>query len=369
MTMKGLKLSFAVIVIIGALLAAVAFIVLGENVGIALCRLHADPARQADCAFEKIGNILARGDDGGAVEAFRFAYRTMPNSSFGKDCHNAIHQVGDIAYFSVLYVDQDLSRFSYPVSTLLCGGGFYHGIFEHLVQDNPSVENIERVCGYFSKRPEAHMKEISITCYHAAGHGLIRDHSEKVPRSQWGDPVSFIRAPLDQCEALKDVSDTQRYACRTGVLSIFLQMYWSRTYGFGFTSDEDSLEPCLSLPKDAQEPCVDMRLLGIMQFSEDYARGLKLCDTLSQQLYEACLHGMVTGLATNGMTQRSLALELALCGDPSVLARKATSTCYIDVTRRMPRSYPVEGLSFWCEDFPPEFRALCTVRMEKANPR
>ena len=321
-----------------------------------LCGIKSFQSQQIECVYKVIQQELLRGGVTSAISTFSVA-NTMYRNTLDVDCHAATHRVGDMAYYDLFKNDPDLSYYEFPPETTICGRGFYHGFFEHLIQDNPQPKFIVATCNYFKNAGPEYMKMISMTCFHAAGHGLIRANAEQVPRAGWGNPAPFVDTPLRICDSMVGVTEPERNRCKTGVMSIFIQMNAFENYGF---SKKNAFEACDSLISSQQETCYRMASLIISQFEGDYKRAWSICSSAIPALQQACIMSIPVGLFTNGINPRSYQSALGFCSAVAVTNAEYARLCYEQLGRVFIGEYKDPLYTPDCTLFPSEYRNLCT---------
>ena len=237
---------------------------------------------------------------------------------------------------------------------------FFSRFFEHMIQDRPNPTYLLKVCKYFSSQPESDLKNmVTISCFHAAGHGLIRAQTELVQRREFGNLASFVDTPVATCNSLPGITDQQKYACITGVMSIFVQMYTSHTYGFFVSNVPDTLDPCGTFPAKLRAPCYNMRSLGLMQHGSDYMHIMRLCTELRGDEFTSCIDGMVEGVSTNGWTSQAFSTAVKICSEPEVKKREYAIQCYGDISKGIRFDYSIVDPTPRCPDLPEDYRAAC----------
>lgn len=324
--------------------------------GLRLCGVLSKHSQQVECVYKVIQKELHRGGLAPAVATFSRA-NTMYRNTLDVDCHAAIHRVGDMAYYDLLTNDPDLSHYDFTPQTTMCGEGFYHGFFEHLIQDDPRPERILATCNYFKHAESAYMNKISITCFHAAGHGLIRANAEQVPRALWGNPASFVDPALRVCDLIEGVTANELVLCKTGVMSIFIQMNSFENYGF---SRKSSFDTCDMLVSSQRETCYRMAALMVSQRDDDYKRAWSTCSSAAPVLRRACIAYIPIGLFTNGIHPRSYQSALDFCSAVATTHAEQKRFCYEKVGQALIAQYRDPLYTPDCDLFPEEYRDICT---------
>ncbi len=329
----------------------------GANVMVSLrlCSIRSDQIERIECAFSVVRSELVRKGVTSGMNAFVMANKMYQNR-LDVDCHAAVHRVGDMAYYDLFKNDPEFSHYEFPRETTMCGRGFYHGFFEHLIQDNPRPEFIVHTCNYFKSVEQEYLQKVSSTCFHAAGHGLIRATAEKVPRSSWGNPTSFVDPSLRSCELMIGVTESEKRLCQTGVMSIFIQMNRYENYGF---SKKTAFETCDSLVTSQRETCYRMSSLMVAQFEGDYKRTWSICNRAAPALQRACIIYIPIGLFTNGVNPISYQTALDFCSAVAATNAQYASLCYEHLGYTLTSEYVEPSYRPDCVLFPTQYRDFC----------
>ncbi len=195
-----------------------------------------DDIAKVDCWLE-----VARGefDTGGAPEAFKvfeFVYENY-DSFANSGCHRHAHRIGDMAYYSDYLKTKDITKMNFPKEAKACGYGFYHGFFEHLIQDTPDVAFVTETCEYLRENIEDVAPAIAQTCYHGSGHGFVFAQTDTlVEESQWSFDA-FTEKPLDQCESLPKATEREISECRQGVYNVIVDWMSDEEYRLSYNTD------------------------------------------------------------------------------------------------------------------------------------
>ena len=330
---------------------------LRERISLSSCFLAVSDNAKRECAFSVIRTTLEKKGAAEALQLFVAANSMFPRLDI--DCHAGIHRVGDMMYYSIYLANQyNVSPEDFPPEALMCNLGFYHGVLEHLFQDRSDPKFISDTCNRFKLNGDRSAGAMRYTCFHAAGHGLLRAQSEKVSREDWGNPDAFVTAPVAQCNSLPNSTGEERFHCITGVESIFIQTSMLREYGLRDPDNGSGLTVCNQLDAALHPTCYFVRSLMMSQMSNSYAPVIHSCSTASATLFWECLKGAVAGLFVNGLDDESLSLSVNICTHPEVFSRKDTDACFQEVITQMGREYFGEYTPR-CELFPEKFRAAC----------
>ncbi len=328
-----------------------------ERIALSPCLLATSDNAKRECAFSIIRNTLTQDGAAEALHTFVAANKMFPGLDI--DCHAGIHRVGDMMYYSIYSADQlDVSPDDFPPEALMCNLGFYHGVFEHLFQDYLDPKLISNVCHRFSSTSDRQTGVIRHTCFHAAGHGLLRAQSEKISRKDWGNPTAFVTAPIAQCNSLPNSTEKERFNCVTGVESIFIQTSMLKEYGLSDPDNGNGFTICNQLDSTLHPTCYFVRSLMMSQMSNSYLPVLRNCSSASEPLFRECLRGAIAGLTVNGLHEESLNRSLSLCRRPEVLRRDGTDACFQQVINQIELEY-LGDYAPQCDLFPDTFRSAC----------
>jgi hypothetical protein len=320
------------------------------------CGIYAEATEKSECVFVLIRDAMVRDGMEKALEMYALASDMYPNT-LDIDCHSGIHRVGDIAYYDLYLSNPDISEFSFPKKSMICNRGFFHGIFEHMIQDRTDPAFISQTCNHF-KSKDMHMNAVVGTCYHAAGHGLFRHQAESVPKSDWGDIQAFIEPPVDVCQRLPDTTERDRHTCTTGVESIFIQTSLLNEYGFRDPDVKNTLAVCDQMPARLHDSCYEVRSLMVAQMDNDYLKILHDCARAPNDLFRACVRGSIVGLFVNGVNDATYDRALEMCYSPRLASKGATEYCF----QRLGYQLQIEYLGDFqidCSRFPEANRSYC----------
>lgn len=360
------------------------------------CEQATDQKVQVECIFRVIESEFDRGGLQDAMKVFAQAYDQY-YSFASTGCHRYAHRVGDIAYYREYLVEQDFDAMDFPQETTACGYGFYHGFFEHLIQDHATSEFISDTCSYFKQRLSANLSDIGTTCYHGSGHGLSLAQGERTPKGLWGNIHAFADAPLAACAAMPHTTDLEQRDCKEGVFNVIVEWMAQKQYGLDYDL-ESPFRPCHEFKGEDLGACyaemsqklvtfanskparmaellqnapdsVRMRafgtgIAGIIQqtiANEDpYRSTLIECATLSDELFNRCVGSTVNGLFEHGMPQEEYVLPLTVCTQAQVIDRGLQPMCYDLIAQRLSRFYEPARVRELCARIPEAYRTSCT---------
>ena len=143
-----------------------------------------------------------------------------------------------MAYYSDFLHHQDFDRTEFPMNAKACGYGFYHGFFEHLVQDRPDPEFVVETCDYMTNRLYDVAPAIRQTCFHGAGHGFVLSLADKLTDSKDWTIEAFTKEPLNHCESLAGAEEGEISECRQGVFNVLVDWMSDGEYGLIYNYDK-----------------------------------------------------------------------------------------------------------------------------------
>ncbi|MBY0111046.1 hypothetical protein K2Y00_03555 [Patescibacteria group bacterium] len=343
------------------------------------------------CWGEKLYEELR---ENGAAAAFRlFANFYESDPDFTKvGCHVIAHQLGDNAYGEYLRQGKKLSVLEFPPESVYCGYGYYHGIFEHLIRDNPDFEMANAFCQDLVATYEDTVPRIRLNCYHAIGHGFVPEPSDV---EQWGDVQKMTEPAIAACARLP-VYD-ERSECFQGTFNVIGDWMWNNQFGLRF-SESDPLSVCRLYEGEISEACyyeVAMRLLPygdddlsriynlyVAQIENDQIAGMVInsaaagvigtnitddnfipflhtCRTLPARVQEDCLKGLTGGFVAHGEPENEYIKAIDFCSDEE-LTPDEKDICYWNITRTFKDSYSKEKVEQVCTGVEVEYQHYCS---------
>jgi len=354
---RSILAAFLFLLIVSPILIPKAVPDIRERIALSPCYLKTSDNAKRECAFSIIENALTKDGAAEAVQTFAAANKMFQKLDI--DCHAGTHRVGDIMYYSIYTANQlDVSPDDFPLEAHMCNRGFYHGIFEHLFQDHLDPKFVSEICNRFPSGDDKRTEATRLTCFHAAGHGLFRAQTEKISRTDWGNPAAFLTAPAAQCNTLPNTTEEDRFSCVTGVESIFIQASGLKEYGLSDPDDGNGFTVCDQLDAALHPTCYSVRSLMMSQMSNSFLPVLRNCSNAPEPLFKECLEGTIAGLIVNGIHEESFKRSLSLCRRPEILRRNATDACFQQVIDRVAGEYLGEYAPD-CNLFPEAFRSAC----------
>lgn len=349
------------LVSVGAAAAACLHFAAADPVSACFSDNHDDVAR-VNCWSEVIRQTFDTDGTAAAFDVFDRIYREYDTFS-NTGCHRHAHRVGDMAYYFGYLATQDLDAVEFPPGATACGYGFYHGFFEHLIQDHPDPAFVTKVCDYMDRRLDATAPAIRQTCYHGSGHGFILAGADTLTASSSWTPAAFTAGPLLKCETLPKATDREISECRQGVYNVLVDWMSDGEYGLSY----DSADPFAFCDREryqrqsdcyyemaqkvdsasGQDPIravaianaadrADLRdmvlsaaVAGMVQHDPkgDQSRLLTACRTLTGDLFSTCVSGITGGLVAHDTAGDNYAVAFAFCSRPD-LRDDERDTCY-----------------------------------------
>ncbi len=348
-----------------------------------------------DCLYALIDERMA---EESITESMRLFQRVYEGSThFARTgCHTHAHRVGDMAYYNIFVPTRDLAALDLGVETGACGYGFYHGLFEHLVQDNLEPEYVMNLCEVMAVRLQPVLGDIRKICYHGSGHGFMLGHVEDLPQEVWGDIHAFVDVPLSLCARLDRATQREREECEEGIYNVIVE--WMETTQFGFRYDDDApFAVCEEAQPSHRRACyyemaqkLDRLASGsvltlhriLEQVSDDELRRMSFsvaiagmvqpvaygdgyqplfseCFLLQTPYKEICVDAIIHGLFEHGLPTEEYRKPLSLCADSRVAKHGLVEGCYAAVARRLPRFYEPERRVHICAEMPVDYREGC----------
>ena len=351
-------------------------------------------AGMIDCWFEVIRQDFMSEGTQAAFDTFEYIYReydTFANTG----CHRHAHRVGDMSYYFDYLTHKDLARMEFPANANACGYGFYHGFFEHLVQDNPEPEFVTKTCDTLEAQLVATAPAIRQTCYHGSGHGFVLSQADHLLDSADWNIRALIDKPLALCEALPKASDYERSECRQGVFNVLVDWMADEEYGLAYDYEHpfricdaerhDRQSDCYyemaqkvdaiagfdpvrvveiaqsAAREDLQKVVIGVAVAGMVQHDpkDSQDRLLAACQLVDGELGDQCLKSIVGGLIEHETEQSDYQTAFAFCGQ-SGLVDEERAVCYSGLNDNIRRYRSEEDLQARCAEglFPPAFCAL-----------
>lgn len=271
---------------------------------LALCERFENEAQKLDCWYEIMRTVHNKEGTAAAFEVFNTLYENEP-LFVRTGCHLHAHRIGDFTYYDNYVLTRDLDAIDFPDGSQICGYGFYHGFFEHLVQDNPEPEYVTELCNYFDNRLTSRMPGIRITCYHGSGHGFTLAEVDEGDMSHWGNYDSIIEKPLELCSQLSEASEGEMEECRQGVFNVLV--LWMESEEHGLTYDwEDPFWLCADQEYINKNSCyyeVGQKLDGVSGHSIE--RTMEVLEDIPDQEFV----GMLLSTAVAGFLQRTITTD------------------------------------------------------------
>lgn len=350
---------------------------------------------EIECIFAVIEERIDEEGLAEGYEVFTEAYKSL-DSFIATGCHIHAHRMGDIAYYRLLRGDPQLESIEFPQETTACGYGFYHGLMEHLIQDNSDPGFVTQTCEYLKDTYRARMKDIGIICYHGSGHGLMLAHAENISPEAYGNIRAFSDVPLAQCEVLEVANTAEIQQCFEGIFNVVVNWMVINQYGFTYNTSRP-FSICDAIEKRYQAACIlemaqklDMlsekdpkkleRIVSNIQDSQlalrafkigisgivqqdlrtnSYHETLSACEKLTEEFERGCITSIVAGLFAHGLPQEEYIKPLEICSRVFREDNQNGRYCFDEVARKSSTLYAVEKRLDICRTFPDELRDVC----------
>lgn len=324
---------------------------------------------KVDCFRTILNDEVATRGSAAAMRLFAYLYDQYVSFS-DTSCHLHAHAVGDAAYYYEYRSTHDIQRMEFDETMRACGYGYFHGLFEHLMQHEPDAGLTDQICSYLDRTYADIIPYIEGTCYHGSGHGFMLAQLDTSPDLYTENISTLMEKPFALCDALKT---TLEYIdeCKSGIFVLFTTFVEQRDLGF-YMSQENIYSPCLSISDEhtrricykefsrrtgwavvgLQETYDYMKRYiptewfienfwiytkGILAFDsqsshEEYVTWCRtLVDTTEQ---ETCFTAIPHGLLQHGPPGKEYQPALAFCEQPFLTDNERT-LCYENVSYRI----------------------------------
>lgn len=342
--------------------------------------------QKLDCWYGVIKKVHNQEGTGRAFVVFDYLYENEP-MFVETGCHLHSHRVGDFTYYDNYVKTRDLDSIEFPDGSQVCGYGFYHGFFEHLIQDEPNAEYVDNLCNYFDERLSDIMPAIRITCYHGSGHGFALAEVDEGDLSNWGNYNGIIAEPLRLCEELQ-ADEGEKEECRQGVFNVLV--LWMEIGEYGLTYDwdypftlcetqeeinkqacyyemgqkmdtvsnfdiEKAMEVLNRVPDKQFIPMLLENSIGgflqttlVNNAEFDY---MEKCVTFEGELERECIKGIVSGLFEHGDPGDEYKKVIAVCTQ-DYLEESHKNICFTELETRFAKFYSNAEREVVCDDQP-----------------
>ncbi len=197
-------------------------------------------------------------------------YKELVNKeiSYEENCHYIFHGIGHGAYekykenLSIAFqTSENLKTFEALPPT--CPNGYYHGLVETIVEHNPNIYSLQKLCS------QVDSLQNRIDCFHGIGHGVLTYYDNSTDKA-----ISFCNK-ISANKMANDI-DSEKMAsmCRTGVFMEMLR-------GVASTNSKImSFAACENLPFKYQGECFNQQSYLLAEFGtkkEEFNQNLKKC--------------------------------------------------------------------------------------------
>jgi hypothetical protein len=383
------------LVVLTGMLAMSVYERVDERYRVSRCEDSGREDIQFDCWFSVIRYYMKRDEIERAMRVFKHVYTTYPRF-YESGCHQHAHRVGDMAYYELFRGRTSLDDMRFPQEVTACGYGFFHGFFEHYVQDNPDGTFIEDMCADFEQRLSSRMGSIRSICYHGAGHGLMLATAQELGKSAWGNPSVYFTPALKVCDAFTRASTLDRRECRDGIFNVMVDWMVLGNYGLSFDPDNvfelcrdvkdfEAQRSCYNetaqkldrvanfspvrlyeviqeerVPKAFQQAVFSVGMPGMLQPLAGSGEGVgelaSECHLLKGEYRDWCITSIVGGLYEHGIPQEEYKAAFNFCKEqPSETA----PVCWKAATLRAVKFYGHDGAVRLCKTIPEEYHRFC----------
>ena len=365
------------------------------------CDQHETQNQKIDCWNDVVDSRVQKEGIVGGIREYSRLYRFSDFAQSG--CHKRSHWLGDRMYYeSLTSKDSSREEIIFPDGSALCGYGMITGFFEHYIQNlKPrTLESITQTCEYFGTQYGSSMRDIQVTCYHAAGHGLLYAHAEELPRQSWGSTHEFVDEPLRTCDTLPKATDFEKDNCRNGVFHVLVDLMTAKQFGFAYDAEhpfllcEDfkklyksscyygMLQPLnqvthadlgalVSLYTSIVEPVLRDRVFwnGIAGMerlrlgTNGHVQLLDECAFLDGHLFSLCVKGIVFMLFEDGPPGKEYVVAQSICTMPLIEKNGAIDSCWNVFEQRIRRLYPPKKAGELCKLEPVDRQASCVTNV------
>jgi hypothetical protein len=390
---------------VGIIAALAIFGVLQHDPALAeayVCERNQDnQSEKINCWQEIIRGEFENKGTSSAFDVFETIYANFRDFS-DTGCHRHAHRVGDMAYYFDYLTHKNLEEVDFPQKANLCGYGFYHGFFEHLVQNNPDPEYVTATCTQMKNLLPAEIAPaIQQTCYHGSGHGFLLAQADLLTDSSNWDTRAFLEEPLKKCEALNKASQYDREECRQGVYNVFTDWMFDGEYNLSFNFDEP-FKFCNSERKERRADCYyeiaqkfdsisGKSPIKIARLSEGIEQGsvkntvmstavagivqsdpsgsqkelLKECRAVTEGLVGPCIAGIVGGLVEHDISDSDYVRGVSFCTNSDMTESQRSDCFEVGVTQIL-RFRTIGQMQDLCTNgtYPEGFCSTVTERAE-----
>lgn len=343
-----------------------------------------------DCWYSVMRDIFDEKGTAAAFETFVDIYNEYPDFA-NTGCHRHAHRIGDMSYYFDYMTHRDLGKVDFPKKASTCGYGFYHGFFEHLVQDIPDINFVTETCNFLEESIFENAPAIQQTCYHGSGHGFVLSVVDTLTDPKDWSPDAFTREPLEFCDALPEADERERAECRQGVFNVLVDWMDDGEYGLTYNS-ESPFHFCERQTKEHKPDCIYEMAQKIDRLSDfdprkmvafaqqvsdpslqdmimsvggaalvqhdpigDKSNLLAACLEIEGALREGCIKGILGGMVEHGVTG-DYTTAVNFC-ESDMLEDADRTTCYEELFRKLSRFETRDSIEGMCskKDLAPRF--------------
>jgi len=202
---------------------------------------------QAECWIQEFTDLYATGELDSVFAQFD-TYLESGDPVFKRNCHDILHEIGDLAYNDYLKYGTIIDR----PETAYCGYGFYHGFIETMFLETGDYTASREYCTALSYSEAYASAALAADAMYACQHGVGHAVFDSIDGNLWGDAVAMTAMALDQCERIFTNHKAQTQ-CASGVsnaLAIAYDNYYDLVY-----NRDDVFEVCETILPDYQADC------------------------------------------------------------------------------------------------------------------
>jgi hypothetical protein len=347
-------------------------------------REYDNETAKIDCWYGVISDAFEEEGTREAFDLFEYVYASF-NEFSNSGCHRHAHRVGDMAYYFDYVNHRDLSLVEFPKNANSCGYGFYHGFFEHMVQDVPDPQFVTETCEYLADTIASTAPAISQTCYHGAGHGFVFARADVLTREHEWSPQAFVEEPLALCESLPKANEHEISKCQEGVFNVLVDWMADGEYGLSYDyeqpfliceeQEEQRREACyyemaqkmdrasgndplriIDFALRPEDPKIQQMIMavgvaGIVQHdpTDDQSQLAMACNDIEHELLqEACFTGIIAGLVEHGVSGDYT--NAAVFCESELLTEDVREQCYRTLQNKLERFETEGDIQRMCED-------------------
>jgi len=319
---------------------------------------------QIDCWYSVLRDVFDNEGTQRAFEVFVEIYDGYPVFA-NSGCHRHAHRVGDMAYYYDYLTHKDLSKVAFPKNASTCGYGFYHGFFEHLVQDVPDLDFVTRTCEFMADILLENAPAIQQTCYHGTGHGLVLAIADELLKPEEWSLQAFTYKPLKFCDSLPKAREKDKEDCRQGVFNVIVDWMADGEYNLSYNLKEP-FAVC-DIYENVYKPDCYYEIAQKLDKASDFNTVNMV--TLVQQIKDPSLQNMAMSVGMAGIVQHDpLGEKSMLLGECLGIPDSLQDACVVGLLGGLVE-HGIEGdyitaINFCELEMPSEVRKACYEELQ-----